>query len=316
MKVLVTGATGLIGRNLCRALAAADHHIVALSRAPEKAKGLNAATVYKWDGIAGPPPVAALQGINSVVNLAGEPIADHRWSPEQKKRIRDSRVISTRNLVEGLRQEGTKPASLVSGSAVGFYGDREDEILDENSPAGRGFLSDVCSEWEEEAERASSLGVRVVRVRTGVVLSATGGALKKMLPAFKLGIAGRLGSGRQWLPWIHIIDLVSILHCALLSNSLSGPINATAPEPARNSDFTRELAHVLRRPAVLPLPSFALHLMMGEMSEILLGGQRAIPKALEQSGFEFRFRTLSPALEDLLGRKNTTETYHGKAADV
>ena len=303
MKILVTGATGLIGRSLCRSLTDENHTVVALSRRPEGASDLSAVAVHKWDPFAGPPPSEALEGVESVVHLAGESIAARRWSPEQKERIRGSRVISTRNLVEGLRRAASKPASLISGSAVGFYGDRGDETLDENSPAGSGFLAEVCLQWESEAERATGFNMRVVRVRTGVVLSTEGGALKKMLPPFKFGVGGPLGSGRQWFPWIHISDIVGILRLALFSTSVSGPINATAPEPITNAGFTRELARALHRPAFLAAPEFVLRLAMGEMADLLLVSERVIPKAAEASGYNFQFRTLASALQDLFGKK-------------
>ena len=308
MKIVVTGATGLIGRSLCRSLASDGHIIVALSRKPVDARGLAAATAYKWDPLVGPPPPKALQDADSVIHLAGEPIAARRWTKEQKRRIRDSRVISTRNLIEGLRNCAPRPVSLISGSAIGFYGNRGDEVIDERSSAGTGFLTDVCLEWETEAERAIGLPMRVVRVRTGVVLGTEGGALKKMLPAFKLGVGGPLGRGNQWFSWIHIADMVGILRHALFSSSLSGAVNATAPEPVTNAEFTRELARVLHRPAFLRAPEFALRLAMGEMADILLGSQRVIPKVAQQSGYKFQFQTLRGALEALLGDRGEVES--------
>jgi uncharacterized protein (TIGR01777 family) len=308
MKIVVTGATGLIGRSLCRLLAKDGHTIVALSRKPEDARGLAAATAYKWDPIAGPPPLRAFQDAESVIHLAGEPIAARRWTREQKRRIRDSRVIGTRNLIEGLRQAQPRPLSLISSSAIGFYGNRGDEAVDESSSAGTGFLADVCLEWETEAERAIGLPMRVVRVRTGVVLGTDGGALKKMLPAFKLGVGGPLGAGNQWFSWIHIADMVGILRHALITSSLSGAINATAPEPVTNAEFTRELARVLHRPAFLKAPEFVLRLALGEMAEMLLAGQRVIPKVAQHSGYKFQFQTLRIALEALLGNKGELES--------
>ena len=303
MKILVTGATGLIGRSLCRSLTRENHTVVALSRRPEAASDLSSAAVHRWDPPTGPPPPESLEGVEAVVHLAGEPIAARRWSAEQKDRIRISRVVSTRNLVEGLRKSASRPPSLISGSAVGFYGDRGDETLDERSSSGSGFLPEICSEWESEAERATGFNARVVRLRTGVVLSTDGGALKKMLPAFKLGVGGPLGGGRQWFPWIHIADVVGILRHAIFTASLAGPVNATAPEPVTNAVFTRELGRVLHRPTFLPAPEFALRLALGEMADILLGSQRVIPKVAEDSGYAFQFRTLGAALEDLFGKQ-------------
>ena len=308
MKIVITGATGLIGRSLCRSLANDGHSIVALSRKPEGARGLTAVTAYKWDPLVGPPPPKALQDAESVIHLAGEPIAGRRWTREQKRRIRDSRVISTRNLIEGLRQAAPRPLSLISSSAIGFYGNRGGEVVDEFSSAGTGFLTDVCLEWETEAERAIGLPMRVVRVRTGVVLGTDGGALKKMLPAFRLGVGGPLGNGNQWFSWIHIADMVGILRHALFSSSLSGAINATAPEPVTNAEFTRELARVLHRPAFLKAPEFALRLALGEMADMLLASQRVIPKVAQQSGYRFQFQTLRPALDALLGDRGEVES--------
>ncbi|MEK6321785.1 MAG: TIGR01777 family oxidoreductase [Acidobacteriota bacterium] len=301
MKILVIGATGLIGRSLCRSLTDEGHTVVALSRSPRKPEGLAVAEVHQWDYGAGRLPQAALDGVEAVVNLAGEPIIARRWSNEQKKLIRDSRVVTTRKLVESLSSLDRKRGVFVSGSAVGFYGDRGDEQLEETSPAGRGFLSEVCQEWEREAARAAELGVRVVQVRTGVVFSTEGGALQKMLTPFKLGVGGQLGSGRQWFPWIHIDDIVGIFRHAIFTPSLAGPVNGAAPQAVTNAEFTRELARVLHRPAFLPVPQVALRLLMGEMSEVLFVSQRVVPKATLASGYEFQFPLLAPALGDLLG---------------
>jgi uncharacterized protein (TIGR01777 family) len=306
MKILVTGATGLIGRSLCRALTDESHTVAAVSRSPVKPRGLAVAEVYQWDPQSGPLPQAALDGVDVVVNLAGEPLDARRWSDQQKRLIRDSRVVTTRNLVEGLRSVDRKPAILVSGSAVGFYGDRGDEQLEETSPVGPGFMSEVCEEWEREAARASELGVRVVQVRTGVVLSGEGGALQKMLAVFKLGLGGPLGSGKQWFPWIHITDIVGIFRHAILTASLAGPINGVAPEPVTNGEFTRELARAVHRPAFLPVPEMALRVLMGEMAAVLFGSQRVVPKAALASGYEFHYPLLESALADLLGGSKTT----------
>ena len=305
MKILVTGATGLIGRNLCRALTDESHTVVAASRSPVKPQGLAVAEVYQWDPQSGPLPQAALDGADAVVNLAGEPIDARRWSDQQKRLIRDSRIVTTRNLVEGLSSVGRKPAVLVSGSAVGFYGDRGDEQLEETSPAGRGFMSEVCEEWEIEGARATELGVRVVQVRTGVVLSGEGGALQKMLAPFKLGLGGPLGSGKQWFPWIHIKDIVGIFRHAVLTATLAGPVNGVAPQPVTNGEFTRELARGLHRPAFLPVPEMALRVLMGEMSEVLFGSQRVLPKAALASGYEFHCPLLESALAELLTNSKT-----------
>ena len=305
MKILITGATGLIGRKLCQLLTVEGHTVIALTRSPKRAEGLAISEAHAWEPEAGPPPEHAVVGVEAVVHLAGEPIAAERWSDEQKKRIRDSRIVSTRHLVNALRLAASKPHVLVSGSAIGFYGDRGDEPLIESSPAGSGFMSEVCVSWEEEAERASHFGVRVVKVRTGVVLSSEGGALKKMLPPFKLGVGGPLGSGKQWFPWIHIEDIVGIFHSAIFSSSMTGAVNGTAPEPVMNSEFTKQLGRVLHRPAFLPVPEFALRALMGEMADVLLGSQRVIPKAMLDAGYRFQYPLLAPALEDLLGEKSS-----------
>jgi uncharacterized protein (TIGR01777 family) len=300
MKILVTGATGLIGRSLCKALTGEQHTVIGLSRSPERSADVAVAEMHKWEPQSGPPPAHALKGVEAVIHLAGEPIAARRWTDEQKKRIRDSRVVSTRNLVNGFRSMDRKPAVLISGSAIGFYGDRGDEKLYEESPAGRGFMSEVCQAWESESQQAKSLGMRVVEVRTGVVLSTEGGALQKILAPFKLGVGGPIGSGRQWFPWIHIDDIVGIFQHTLLVSALSGPVNGTAPEPVTNADFTKQLGRALHRPAFLPVPAFGLKMLMGEMSEVLLGSQRVFPQVALESKYEFIYPTLEPALANLL----------------
>ena len=303
MKILISGATGLIGRALCHVLNEDGHTIVGVSRSSRKPSGLNVGEMYQWDSQAGPPPEAALNQVDAVINLAGEPIAAKRWSDQQKKSIRDSRIVTTRNLVEGMRRAKRKPEVFVSSSAVGYYGNRGDERLEETSPPGRGFMSEVCQEWEREAARASELGIRVVFVRTGVVLSADGGALEKMLPPFKMGAGGRLGSGKQWFPWIHIDDIVGIFRHSIVNAKATGPINGAAPQPATNAEFARELGHALHRPAFLPVPEIALRILMGEMAGVLFDSQRVIPAAALASGYEFRYPQLGPALADVLSRK-------------
>jgi uncharacterized protein (TIGR01777 family) len=255
---------------------------------------------HHWDPQTGPPPRRALDGIDAVVNLAGEPLDAHRWTDEQKKQIRDSRIVTTRNLVEGLRSADRKPAVFVSGSAVGFYGDRGNKELDETSAAGSGFMSAVCQDWEDEASNAADVGIRVVQVRTGVVFSAEGGALKKMLTPFKLGLGGPLGSGKQWFPWIHIEDIAGIFRHSIVTSSVSGPINAVAPEAITNAEFTRRLASALHRPAFIPVPETALRVLMGEMAEVLFASQRVVPKVAMASGYQFRYPQLAAALAGLL----------------
>ena len=300
MNILVTGATGLIGRALCQRLADEGHTVTILSRHPREEVRFRA---FQWDPLGGPPPREALDGADAVVHLAGEPVAGGRWTPELKRRIRESRIEGTRNLIAGMGAAAARPKVLVAASAVGFYGDRGDEILDERASPGQGFLSDVCVEWEREANRAGDLGLRVAEVRIGVVLSDAGGALPRMLPAFRFGVAGDLGSGRQWFPWVHIDDVVGIFRHALMTDLVHGPMNAAAPGIVTNAGFTRELAHELHRPSFVSVPAFALRLLFGEMATILLGSQRVIPGVALETGYRFRYPGLSEALRDLINAK-------------
>jgi uncharacterized protein (TIGR01777 family) len=299
MKILITGATGLIGRAICRRLADEAHQLVVLSRRPDSAE-MEGARVFRWEPALGPPESGVWEGVDAVIHLAGESVAALRWSDEQKRRIRDSRVIGTRHLLEGIKAAADRPKILVSGSAVGFYGNRGDEHLDERSAAGQGFLPDVCRQWESEALRGREMGLRVVMVRSGVVLSTDGGALEKMLLPFKLGLGGRMGDGRQWFPWIHIDDIAGIFCHALFSAGLSGPVNGVAPGIVSNGEFTNKLAAALRRPVIFSVPEVVLKIVMGEMAEIVLHSQRVIPRAAMDSGYRFRFQTLEPALRSLL----------------
>lgn len=297
MKITISGASGLIGRRLLKNLAAGGHSLHALSRHA----GTNlppGVRLSVWDPARGAPPAESLEGADAVVHLAGEPVAQ-RWTTEARQSIRESRVESTRNLVQALLQMPRKPQVLVCGSAVGYYGSRGDEVLSESSPAGGDFLAQLCVDWEKEAKVAESGGIRVVRVRTGLVLDARGGALPRMLPPFRMGVGGKLGSGKHWMSWIHLEDLAAMIQFAL-TNAVSGALNGTAPNPVINSDFTRTLAAALHRPAVFPVPGFALRLLFGEMSEILLASQRALPKAAEAAGFSFRYPELGAALADVL----------------
>jgi uncharacterized protein len=293
MKTLLTGATGLIGRELVRSLESA----VVLSRYPEQvARRLAGVQAHAWSPEASPPPASVFDGVEVVVNLAGEPVAEGRWTDERKGRIRDSRVLGTRNLVAGLASLAHRPRVLVSASAVGYYGDRGDEILVEASAPGRDFLADVCVAWEREARAAEALGMRVVCVRTGLVLARDGGALARMLTPFRMGMGGRLGDGKQWMPWIHIDDEIGILLHAMKDDRVQGPINAVGPRPVTNAEFTLQLARVLHRPAFLPVPKAALRLAFGEMGEILTASQRVLPKEAERSGYTFKHTELASAL--------------------
>lgn len=300
MRVLVTGATGLIGKTLCQVLVKDGHEIVVLSRHPERVQTLTGVRAHGWNPESAPPPMEAWEGVDAVIHLAGEPIVAFRWTDEHKKRVRDSRVKGTRNLVDGMKRLAVRPKVLVSCSAVGFYGNRGAEQLDERSSPGHGFLSDVCMEWEREAEAAEAAGVRVALVRVGVVLSSAGGAMEKILPSFKLGVGGRLGDGEQWFPWIHLEDIAGIFRHALLHESIVGPVNGVAPGIVNNGEFTKELAAVLNRPAILPVPEFALRLLMGEMADVVLVSQRVFPKIALDTGYRFRYPALKPALESLL----------------
>jgi hypothetical protein len=277
-------------------------NVVVLSRDPERAKRMfPAASSHAWAPEAGPPSAVALGGVDVVFNLAGELIAEGRWTTEKKRRIRDSRVLGTRNLVAGFAAQEKRPRVLVSVSAVGYYGDRGDEKLVETSPAGHGFLAEVCADWEREALAAADLGMRVVCVRMGIVLAQGGGALTRILPAFHLGAGGKLGNGRQWMPWVHLNDVVGILLHASQDMRIQGAINAVGPQLITNADFTRALGRAMHRPAFLTVPRAALRLAFGEMGEILTDSQRVFPKVAEQTGYAFEHANLSSALKAALG---------------
>ena len=278
---------------------------MALSRRQTAATDLAGVIAFRWERVAEPPTAAVWEGVEAVIHLAGEPVAAARWSDEQKRRIRDSRVKGSRSLVAGMRATPRPPKVLVSASAVGFYGDRGDEVLNERSAIGSGFLSEICLDWETEAARARELGSRVALVRTGVALSPSGGALEKMLLPFKLGLGGRLGDGRQWFPWIHIEDIQGIIQHALMSPVVDGPINGVAPGVVTNEEFTQELAAALNRPIFLPVPQFALRVLLGEMAEVVTASQRVVPQVALDTGYRFRYPNLRPALESLLNTRNT-----------
>jgi len=303
VRVVVTGATGLIGTAVVRALRARGDEVVALSRDPERARAVLAAGVeaHPWpDPKQAPPPPAALEGADGVIHLLGEPIAQ-RWTHDAKREILDSRVLGTRSLVTGLRAlpEDRRPARLVSQSATGYYGARDGEALDERAPAGDDFLAAVAAAWEHEAAAIAS-EMRVVTARTGVVLAAGGGALAKMLPAFRLGVGGPVAGGRQYVPWIHRDDVVGGLLLCLDDARAVGPINLTAPRPVTNAELSRALGRVLHRPAALPVPGPAVRLLYGEMASTVLTGQRAVPTRLTELGYEFRFADVEAALRDAL----------------
>jgi hypothetical protein len=299
MKVLVTGASGFVGPRLLRLL---DRPVV-LSRNPDRSRaaiGMLAGRIVRWDPMQGPPPSEAFEGVDVVMHLAGESVAEGRWTAAQKARIRDSRVIGTRHLVQGIAQAAVRPRTLVSASAVGYYGDRGEEELTESAAPGRDFLAEVCVAWEQEALAARKHGVRVVTARTGIVLGAGGGALAKMLTPFKLGGGGPLGNGRQWMPWIHVADLARLYVHAAETTALDGPMNAVAPHPVRNADFTKALARQLHRPAFLPAPYFGLRLLFGEFAQVLFASQRVIPQVAVDSGFVFQYPEIAAALREIL----------------
>lgn len=301
MRFLVTGATGLLGGQLCRRLVNEGHSVAIFSRSLEKGRRLGFET-FVWQPEKELPPADALEGADVVVHLAGEHIAAGRWTEEQKRRIRDSRVLSTRHLVAGLRVATSKPKALICASAIGFYGDRGNEELTEEATVGKGFLSEICQEWEQEAEAAAVLGVRVAQVRIGVVLAKEGGALEQMLPIFKVGLGGSLGNGKQWFPWVHIDDVTGIFHHAIFNEAVCGPMNATAPGIVTNAGFTEALAAALHRPAVFAVPGFVLRLGFGEMADLLLGSTRVIPARALATGYQFKFPSLRAALTNLFSR--------------
>jgi uncharacterized protein (TIGR01777 family) len=297
MRVAVTGATGMIGSAVAAALTARGDEVIALSR--------SASGSAIWaDPKTQQPPLDALRGRDAVVHLLGEPIAQ-RWTGDARREIRDSRVLSTRNLVSALAglPDAERPGVLVSQSGAGYYGHRGDERLDESAPPGDDFLAQLTVDWEREARQAEELGVRVVVTRTGVVLASSGGALAKMLPFFKAGIGGPVAGGRQYVPWVHVDDVVGVILFALDTDALAGPVNVTAPEPATNEELSKALGRVLRRPAIAPVPALAVKALYGEMAEIVTTGQRAVPARLTELGYSFRRPDLETALRDATGNR-------------
>lgn len=306
MKVTVTGATGTLGRGLVAGLRGRGDEVTTLSRdaAGARAKLGDPIRALEWsDPKSEAPPADALAGQEAIVHLLGEPVAQ-RWSVAAKREIRESRVLTTRNLVAALSEleAGERPGVLVSQSAIGIYGARGDERVEEAEPPAEDFLAAVCAEWEAEARGAEELGLRVARTRTGVVLSESGGALAKMLPPFRLGVGGPVAGGRQYVPWIHSDDVVGALAFCLDTDGASGPINLTAPEPVTNAELSKTLGRVLRRPAVAPVPAFAIRLLYGEMATIVTTGVRAVPKRLIELGYDFRQPDLERALRAATGR--------------
>lgn len=302
MKIVLTGATGFIGRRLCQALAADGHELVALTRDPASAQATvpELSAAHPWHAVREYAPREALEGTDAVVHLAGESVAG-RWTAAKKELIYETRALGTKHLVEVIAKLDHKPRVLVSASAIGYYGDRGEEKLSETSEPGDDFLARVCRDWEAQAMRAEEAGVRVVRPRIGIVLGPGGGALDAMLLPFKLGAGGPLGSGRQWWSWIHRDDVAGLVRHAL-DGELSGPVNATAPGAVRQREFAKVLGRVLKRPAFLPAPALALKLVLGEFSTELLGSKRVVPERAQQSGYAFAHPELEAALRDCLKR--------------
>ena len=309
MRIMVTGATGFIGKPLCVRLLQEGHEVLALSRDAARAESEldKEVTCLKWGDESDREWAQAIGTVDTVVHLAGESVGGERWNAEYKRKIFDSRILTTRALVEAIGSQATKPTALVCASAVGYYGDRRDEILTEASAPGTDFLARTCREWEAEAGKAEALGLRVARMRIGIVLGR-GGALEQMLyplphlpiSPFKLGLGGPLGSGRQWVPWIHVEDVVGMFTWAAATETVRGVYNVTAPNPVMNAEFVHAIGHILHRPAVAPMPGFLLKAALGEFADVLLGGQRALPTAALQLGYRFRYETLEEALRALL----------------
>ena len=299
MRIVLAGATGFLGRPLAASLAADGHDVTSLTRGAPRQDGSSQLT-WTPDGTAG-AWASALDGADAVVNLAGESIAGRRWSASRKQAMRDSRLLSTGSLVAAIERAGSRPPLLLSSSAVGYYGPRGDDVVTEEDGPGSGFLADLSVEWERAALAAQALGTRVVLLRTGLVLERDGGALEKMLVPFRLGVGGPVGSGRQYWPWIHRADWIALVRFLLTHPAASGPVNATAPAPVTNEEFSRTLARVLRRPCVFRAPAFGLRLAMGEMADaLLLTGQQALPARAAAMGFRFAFEQLEPALRAIL----------------
>ena len=302
MRIVVSGATGFVGSRLSEKVSETGGQVVALSRNAESAQSKvpSLTAAHPWNPLSEPAPAAAFEGADAVVHLAGETVVG-RWTQAKRDAIRDTRVIGTRNLVNGLRDLPSKPKILVAASAIGFYGDRAEEELTETSAAGDDFLADVCQEWEAEAAKAREFGVEVAHVRIGIVLAEGGGALDAMLTPFKLGAGGPLGSGRQWWSWIHRDDLCGlILH--LIERGESGVYNATAPSPMRQKEFARVLGRVLHRPSFMPAPAFALKIVLGGFATELLSSKKVLPQATQAAGFSYQFSELEPALRQALDR--------------
>jgi uncharacterized protein (TIGR01777 family) len=305
MKVVVTGATGFVGMKLVEHLHGLGDRIVVLARNVQKANGQFPKEFFPNIDVVGYNPLVlgdwtnTISGADAIINLAGEPLAGVRWTDQRKQEIRDSRILTTKVLVEAIAKADVKPKVLISGSAIGYYGASLDKSFDEYSYAGDDFLANVCKDWEAEADRVTALGVRLVKLRTGIVLGL-GGAIAKMLPIFQVGGGGKIGSGKQWFSWIHRDDLVDLIISALTNPQITGALNATAPQPVTNADFTVAFAKAIKRPAFLPVPAAALILIFGEGASVLLDGQRVLPKKAELNKFSFKYPDIDTALSQIL----------------
>jgi len=301
MKVMVSGATGFIGKELIKKLNEKGHEIVVLTRNLESAKFHIPVhcELVNWDPKVQSLSPSALKGVDAVINLAGEGIADGRWSPIRKRDLIESRIHSTRRLVDAMTYMDKKPRVFLSASAIGFYGERRNELLDETKPKGKGFLSDICQSWEDEALRANELGVRTANFRIGMVLGHDGGALNKILPPFKFGVGGNLGNGSQWMSWIHIKDLADMFIYGIENCSVKGIYNAVSPNPITNKEFTKKLGKVLNRPTLFPVPKFVLKIVLGELSELLLNSQKVSGQKITDEGFRFKFPGINSALKEI-----------------
>lgn len=305
MKVAITGATGFVGTHLVNRLQQEGHQILVLTRNPEQSRQLFPAAAFPNVEVIGYTPLTSgdwqnqISGCDGVVNLAGAPIAESRWTPERKQEILASRQVGTQKIVEAIAQANAKPSVLVNSSAIGYYGTSETATFDETSSAGNDFLAQLCQAWEAEAEKVKQLGTRLVILRTGIVLG-NGGAIAKMLPPFKLFAGGPIGDGQQWFSWIHIEDLVSLIVRSLVDSTMEGVLNATAPQPVKMAELCRTMGQVLNRPSWLPVPAFALELLLGDAAQVVLEGQQVLPKRTQALGFQYQYSTVQPALQEIL----------------
>lgn len=309
MKIVIAGGSGFLGSPLAEMYAEDGHDVRMLTRSLESGEtrhdpgtGVPGITRVGWkaDGKSG-PWAAALEGADGVVNLAGESLASRRWSEESKKRFRDSRILSTRSLAEAIRAAATPPAVLISGSAVGFYGPWDERPLTENDPPGTDFLARLCADWEQEARQAERPGTRLALLRTGIVLERSGGALPEMMRPFRFFVGGPLGSGRQYVSWIHRLDWIEIVRWIVQTPAVSGPVNATAPHPVTNRHLSRALGHAMHRPSLLPAPGFAVKIVVGEFADSVLTGQRVLPARAQKDGYHFRYPEIEQAFRGIFG---------------